>query len=118
MQSNALFACSLCSHAEQCATKQRIALWSTRLPPRKGTLPTVAGKKKTSKMLVFFLPCYHYPKIFKSKNAFLFRDLFRDLFFPLFLDPFFFKFFRQVLQRPGLQCLLQWRMALRHHRSP
>src|SRR5574344_1287289 len=84
MQSNALFACSLCSHAEQCATKQRIALWSTRLPPRKGTLPTVAGKKKTSKMLVFFLPCYHYSKIFKSKNAFLFRDLFRDLFLPLF----------------------------------
>jgi hypothetical protein len=42
------------------------------------------AKKRQATCLSFFVPCYHYSKIFKSKNAFLFRDLFRDLFLPLF----------------------------------
>ena len=125
LQSNALFACSLCSHAEQCAIcmltlfacramrylhahfvhlqsnalklhahfvrMQSNALQSSALHCglrgyRRGKARSLRSraKKRQAKCLSFFVPWYHYSKIFKSKNAFLFRDLFRDLFLPLF----------------------------------
>jgi hypothetical protein len=62
-------------------------------------------------LLVFFL--HHYSKIFKPSFS---RPFFAPFLIKIF--PGRVKFFRQVLQRPGLQCLLQGRMAGRHHRSP